>query len=1204
MEAITVMIAGKILEFGTEKVCEKVLSGIGSKLNRSDLEKALKISVKTACEQEERLFFRCQNDGFKGTTKFLNKFFTETAIEELQKPLKNEGNLDIEFLSKAFIQEAQNHSEMQKIDESCVKPWMKVFVSTYFENTNTYIKFQVAKEDYLKQLANWFDDVKFAGISVPGQEIDKSEKLAQIFVMPDVEEDVKRKDYPVIIDEFTDISLGKRQQELFLEQRQRALINRSGNKFLASKLLTQSDSIKFVLLGAPGSGKTTLLSYFAVMLAQNKAEKLGLNSDIDYLPILIRMRDLSRLGEISILDYAKQFAEKYLLVKNLPEGFFEYWLSDGRALILLDGLDEIAEESKRYKVVQRIENFLGQFQDNTAIITSRPAGYKRDFFRTEEFPHYELLAFDDDKVEEFINRWYDSRFQDKAEAERRKESLRKALNNNERIKLLARNPLLLTIIALIHRYQAVLPKERHKLYDKAVETLITSWDANKELTTHEKLKYLELDDLRRLMEILAYWIHTQGNTGDNEGGTLIDCDELLDKLKREIKLLKGIELYKADEEAKRFIDLIQERTGLLNEQGHNCYAFVHKTFQEYLCAEEINYQADNEGDFEIILDHIRDYLHDQHWREVLLLLVAQQKPKKAARAIRKILNNGSKYEQWLHRDLLFAADCLAEDVKGLNGADGKLGEEILRGLVDLEVRKKEKVGFRVRREVFNILCRFYETAFEKQALELLKAEADKIDRVRLQNYRAELGEKEEAIVVLIKLLAEDDSGVRRSAVYALENLGKDSDTVVNALIKLLDDDDSGVRYSAANTLRKLGKDSDTIVNALIKLLADDDSRVRSSAAYALVELGKDSDTVVNTLVKLLAEDDSNVRSTAAYALIELGKDSDTVVNALVKLLAEDDSDMRLRAAYNLGNLGKDSNTVVNAIMQLLTDADSGVRLNAAYALGNLGKDSDTVINALIKLLADNRSFVRSTAADALGYLGKDSDTVVNALIKLLAENDSNVRSSAADALGNLGKDSDTVVNALIKLLTDDDSNVRLRAAYALENLGKDSDMVVNALIKMLTDGDSDVRLRATNALQNLGKDSDTVVNAIIKLLTDDDSDVRLRAVYALQKLGKDSDTVVNAFVKLLAHDDSDVRSSVAQALGNLGKDSDTVVNALVKLLADDDSDVRWRTTDALENLGKKSNKIPPLIEQWLKVNQDAEKIGDVIDALWEMVATE
>ena len=134
-------------------------------------------------------------------------------------------------------------------------------------------------------------------------------------------------------------------------------------------------------------------------------------------------------------------------------------------------------------MVRRIENFLGQFDRNRAIITSRPAGYQRDFFRTEEFPHYQIEPFDDSKISAFIDNWYHSRFQDQAEAQRRKESLRKALDDNDRIKLLARNPLLLTIIALIHRYQAVLPKERYKLYDKAVETLLTSWDANKELSS-------------------------------------------------------------------------------------------------------------------------------------------------------------------------------------------------------------------------------------------------------------------------------------------------------------------------------------------------------------------------------------------------------------------------------------------------------------------------------------------------------------------------------------------------------------------------------------------------------------------------------------------------------------------------------------------------------------------------------------------------
>ncbi|MGB3652811.1 MAG: HEAT repeat domain-containing protein, partial [Rivularia sp. (in: cyanobacteria)] len=526
----------------------------------------------------------------------------------------------------------------------------------------------------------------------------------------------------------------------------------------------------------------------------------------------------------------------------------------------------------------------------------------------------------------------------------------------------------------------------HKLYDNAVETLITSWDANKELSNHDNLQYLELDDLRRLMEILAYWIHTQGNTGDNEGGTLIDCDELLEKLKREIKTLKGIELYKAEEEAKRFIDLIKERTGLLNEQGHNCYAFVHKTFQEYLCAEKINYEADDERDFEIILNDIRDHIHDQHWREVLLLLVSEQKPKQAVRAIRAILNNDSDYEQWLHRDLFFAADCLAEDVKGLNAADEKLGEEILRGLVNLEVIGSNKVGRKIYGQVFDILCRFNETAFEPQALTLIKAEADKIGKVRLQKYRAALGEKEGAINTLIEFLSDDDLIVRCRAADGLGELGEDSDTVVNALVKLLGNDDSFVLSRAADALGKLGEDSDAVMNALVKLLSDDDGRVRYSAAVALVKLGEDSDAVLNVLVKLLSDGDSYVRLIAANSLVKLNQVSDEVVNALVKLLSDGDSYVRLRAADVLGKLGEVSDEVVNALMKLLSDDDSDVRLSAAEALGKLNQVSDEVVNTLVKLLSDDHNYVRSSAAEVLGELGKKWDRILPLIEQWLKEN--------------------------------------------------------------------------------------------------------------------------------------------------------------------------------------------------------------------------
>ncbi len=808
-------------------------------INKTDIQKAIEAGIKAVEKGEERfphqqrLFYSAQKDGLFGTDNFLNHYFSNSGVlAQLEKPLTNQGKPDIEILTKIFKQAAK--AKNIKLTESRLQNWIETFVVAYFQHTTTYISFQVAKEDYFRQLNTWFNHVSFAGIPVPTQEEERkiSNKLVDIFVMPDVKEEAAKQDF----------RLAENPEQL----EKRLLVNTSGRKFLASELLSENKSQKFVILGGPGSGKTTLMSYFALMLAQKQSQLLGLDADTDWLPILIRIRDFVRDLDQSILEHIRVFAEKNMTLKDLPPGFFEHWLEDGRALILLDGLDEVAEEGKRYDVVRRIETFLGKFDRNRAIITSRPVGYRRDFFNTAEFPHYQMQSFDNDKISLFLDNWYNSRFADRQQAQRQKESLQRALGENDRIKLLARNPLLLTIIALIHRYQGFLPKRRNELYEKAVETLLVSWEKKKELSSDKQLKYLDMGDLKRLMELLAYWVHTQGKIGNNEeGGTLIDQGELIEKLNQEIRELKEVKLYQAQEETGRFLELIQGRTGLLNEQGQDYYAFVHKTFQEYLCAKEIHYQAQNEYKLGIILNCIRENLHDSHWREVLLLLIAQQNPKAAANALRMILQNGSEYEEWLHQDLLFAGYCLAENPKGMRKADSKLVQEILEALVELEVSKKEQVGRRVRSQVYQILCSFGETDFEKQALEMLKGRSDLIDEQRLWGYLVKLGEKERAIQLFVeKLLEENNYEVVLFWRFNSAISDQISEDVVNALLPMLGDENSHVRGRAANALGNLGNSSEDVVNALLPMLGDENSDVRGWAAIALGELGKKSDKIL------------------------------------------------------------------------------------------------------------------------------------------------------------------------------------------------------------------------------------------------------------------------------------------------------------------------------------------------------------------------
>jgi HEAT repeat protein len=813
-------------------------------------------------------------------------------------------------------------------------------------------------------------------------------------------------------------------------------------------------------LGAPGSGKTMLASYFALMLcetAQSKPSQIGLEKDDDYLPVVVRIRDWILQPKMGLLEYLRSNAEASLACKELPTGFFEHWLERGKALILLDGLDEVVDEAQRRKVAEQIETFLHQYQDNPAVITSRPAGYRWDFFNLDEFPHYTLESFDDKQVATFIDHWYDSRLKDDpAQAERRKADLQKAFARNERIRLLAKNPLLLTIITLIHRYQAELPRQRCKLYEKAVETLLTSWDSGKEIKLYSQvLLFLKSDDLLYILKKLAYWIHTQGNTGETEGGTLIDKDELIRWLRKEIQSLKKCEAHEAKGEAERFIDFIQRRTGLLNEQGRDRYAFVHKTFQEYLTAEEIFDRADVEDDTEIILAHFRQHLHDQHWREVLLLLVSKLKGRKAQKAIQAVLDAGSEYEQWLHRDLLFAGWCLTEDPPELTVVAADWVGGILDRLVGLEVEDSDRMGGRISGEAGKILHCLGQTTLERVSLEKLKAQGDRIGRFRLIEFQAALGHEEEAIKILMSLLIDKNSNEPYIAPILLSRVGRANQSVVSSLLSLLVNKDSYIRTYAAKALGELGNTSSDVVNGLLSLLVNKEEYVRFTAATALGDLGNTSSDVVNGLLSLLSDKEKYVRSCAATALGKLGNANPVVVNGLRSLLSNEDQYVRACVLVALGELGNDSSDVVSGLLSLLSDREKYVRSCAAIILGKLGKTNPVVVNALLSLLSNPDLSARSSAATALAEVGNASPEVVSRLLSLLNDPDLNVRSSVSIALGKIGNASPVVVNGLLSLLNNPDFSVRHQASITLAPLAKISDIILPKVLLWIEQNPND-----------------------------------------------------------------------------------------------------------------------------------------------------
>jgi HEAT repeat protein len=1058
------------------KVVDAGISGVSHQPSTNDVEKALEVALRKAQSQAGELVPSLNADDQAKVEDFLTAFLgSGIGLEELRKGSEKP---DAGVLLIAFEKLAKTTPRLESMEKPHLEKWLGFFVETYFEQTNTFIRYRAKLREYLDRLITSCEDVKFVGIDVSAREDHRAARLLDIFVVPNVsEESAKSASIPERLLLERPEQLTERQAELWMEQRDRHFQER-GRSLSAHEMLGASRR-RVVLLGDPGTGKTTLMRYLAAKAAGSKRVDIGLPEGQERLPILVYMRDWAKHPERSLLDQVRDFAENTLQVE-LPTVFLEHWM-DGQALLLLDGLDEVAEDATRADLVQKINCFLAAHEQNWAVITSRPWGYRRDYFRTEDYPHFELELFDDGQVQEFIEHWYLNRCDNNTtQAQEMIRDLQDALKSKDRLQNLVKNPLLLTMVALIHRYQDTLPKRRHKLYDRAVDTLLKSWDRKGKGEIYGEFKHLDRDDdLRRVMSQLAYWIHTQYETQTTESGTLIEEEDLLIQLSQIIRReYPQVKPHQAKEEAERFVAFIRDRTGLLNEYGRGRYAFVHKTFQEYLTAEAILNQAKYDDDPEIILQTLRDKLHSPHWREVLLLLVGQRQGKGAANAIEEILRQSSPYEQWLHLDLLFAGRCLTEDPEKLATAAPNIISEILQRLVALETKNAELVGRKVKQETFEILSCLKETAFETEALANLKLAQNEIEQCRLLELQAKLGEKEIALTTLLQMLRDEVSSVRYGAANALVNLGDNSELVISGLLALFNDEDPWVYFSAADALVKLGNRSELAISELLALLNNEDSNVRLSAVSPLGNLGNRSELVISELLALLNDEDSNVCLSAADALVKLGDRSELVISKLLSLLNDEDSLMRLSAADALVKLGDRSELVISELLSLLKDEDSNVCLSAADALVKLGDRSELVISGLLPLLKGQDSFVCFSAANVLVKLGNRSELVISRLFALLKDEDSFVCLSAADTLVNLGDHSELLILGLLPLLNDEEQYIRSRAADALGKLGERSELVISNLLTLLKDEDSFVGSSAANALGELGK-SDPEFQAVL-----------------------------------------------------------------------------------------------------------------------------
>ncbi|HUE00928.1 MAG TPA: NACHT domain-containing protein, partial [Bryobacteraceae bacterium] len=411
----------------------------------------------------------------------------------------------------------------------------------------------------------------------------------------------------------------------------------------------------FAILGAPGAGKTTLLKHITLGLAANRGKFHGLNRT----PVLLFIRDhAAAVGanpDRTIIDVVNASTAKMDI--PAPSGWFQREFARGRCLVMLDGLDEVADANLRRIVAEWVENQMQALGANRFLVTSRPFGYKSN--PLSEVTVLEVRPFNAEQIKRFVESWYLANevmsAQEKDEgvhiaAREGAADLLIRIGTAPALAELAVNPLLLTMIANVHRYRSSLPGRRVELYAEICEVC---------LGKRQQARGLELAltpaQMKRVLQPLAFHMM---------------CAE-----KREIGLVEAarimeepLALVSPKMTCEEFLRMVENSSGLLLEWENALYSFAHLTFQEFLAASHILEER--------LEDELVTRVAIPWWHETIRLYVALAD---ATRIVEACIAGESSVAK-----LTLAAECLEEARAVRPDLRSKIELLVIDGLEDID----------------------------------------------------------------------------------------------------------------------------------------------------------------------------------------------------------------------------------------------------------------------------------------------------------------------------------------------------------------------------------------------------------------------------------------------------------------------------------------------------------------------------------------
>ncbi|MEU6587986.1 NACHT domain-containing protein [Streptomyces sp. NPDC046881] len=417
---------------------------------------------------------------------------------------------------------------------------------------------------------------------------------------------------------------------------------------------------RVLLRGEAGSGKTTLLRWLAVTAARGAFT--GELADWNGLtPVFVKLREYS--GRELPRPEAMLDSVAGQITGVMPKAWVERQLADGKALLLVDGVDELLDGERR-GVREWLRRLLAAYGDVRVVVTSRPAAARADWLRREEFTALHLDRMAPPDLVAFVRQWHQAvrELDDDLpctveELPRYEQSLLTSLKDRPHLQSLAGTPLLAAMLCAMHLNRGSrLPRDRMELYRNALHTLVHERDADRNVPSAMDGR-LSLNDKLVLLRDLA-WRLSDNNRSE------IGLEQAAVHVGKRLAGMRHVE----QQDGVRVLEQLRDRAGILRSPAEGRLDFVHRTFQEYLAAEEAT-EEDRIG-------NLVERAHLDLWRETIVMAAGHANRPQREELLGGILDRAREEPRYGRKLRLLAAACQETVPEVSDGLAGRMEEAV------------------------------------------------------------------------------------------------------------------------------------------------------------------------------------------------------------------------------------------------------------------------------------------------------------------------------------------------------------------------------------------------------------------------------------------------------------------------------------------------------------------------------------------------